>query len=123
MYRALLLSLAMVAGCGTPYPPEVERQDAALCQSHGAVPNTNAFNDCMARLMAVRDKPVQERNKALEAAVTAAAVIGAVAVVANNPKYFKVNARYSGNCPTPESLDSAGRRCGRRAASYRPGGY
>ncbi len=30
---------------------------------------------------------------------------------------------YSGNCPTPESLDAAGRRCGLRSAASRPGGY
>lgn len=29
----------------------------------------------------------------------------------------------SGNCPTPDSLDSAGRRCGARSAASRPGGY
>ncbi len=30
---------------------------------------------------------------------------------------------YTGNCPTPESLDAAGRRCGARSAASRPGGY
>lgn len=30
---------------------------------------------------------------------------------------------YNGNCPTPESLDAAGRRCGLRSAASRPGGY
>lgn len=30
---------------------------------------------------------------------------------------------YTGNCPTPESLDAAGRRCGGRSAASRPGGY
>lgn len=30
---------------------------------------------------------------------------------------------YTGNCPTPDSLDSAGRRCGARSAASRPGGY
>lgn len=30
---------------------------------------------------------------------------------------------YTGNCPTPESLDSAGRRCGARSAASKPGGY
>lgn len=30
---------------------------------------------------------------------------------------------YAGNCPTPDSRDSAGRRCGRRSASSRPGGF
>lgn len=29
---------------------------------------------------------------------------------------------YSGNCPTPDSLDSAGRRCGARSAASRAGG-
>jgi hypothetical protein len=30
---------------------------------------------------------------------------------------------YTGNCPTPDSYDSAGRRCGRRSAASKPGGY
>ncbi|MBY5831891.1 hypothetical protein HFN47_22450 [Rhizobium leguminosarum] len=30
---------------------------------------------------------------------------------------------YTGNCPTPESIDTAGRRCGARSAASRPGGY
>lgn len=30
---------------------------------------------------------------------------------------------YTGNCPTPDSLDAAGRRCGARSAASRPGGY
>lgn len=30
---------------------------------------------------------------------------------------------YTGNCPTPESLDTSGRRCGARSAASRPGGY
>jgi hypothetical protein len=30
---------------------------------------------------------------------------------------------YTGNCPTPESLDAAGHRCGARSAASRPGGY
>lgn len=30
---------------------------------------------------------------------------------------------YTGNCPTPESIDAAGRRCGGRSAASRPGGY
>ncbi|QAS80173.1 hypothetical protein CO657_19780 [Rhizobium acidisoli] len=30
---------------------------------------------------------------------------------------------YTGNCPMPESLDAAGRRCGARSAASRPGGY
>lgn len=32
------------------------------------------------------------------------------------------NGRGSGNCDNPNDLDSSGRRCGRRAASERPGG-
>ncbi|GEM_PF-1671457 len=30
---------------------------------------------------------------------------------------------YTGNCPTPDSLDAAGRRCGARSAASRTGGY
>ncbi len=30
---------------------------------------------------------------------------------------------YTGNCPTPDSLDAAGNRCGARSAASRPGGY
>ena len=30
---------------------------------------------------------------------------------------------YPGNCPCPESRDKAGRRCGKRSAYYRRGGY
>lgn len=30
---------------------------------------------------------------------------------------------YTGNCPTPDSYDAAGRRCGARSAASRPGGY
>lgn len=30
---------------------------------------------------------------------------------------------YTGNCPTPDSLDAAGRRCGARSAASRSGGY
>jgi len=30
---------------------------------------------------------------------------------------------YMGNCPTPDSYDSAGRRCGARSAASRAGGY
>lgn len=30
---------------------------------------------------------------------------------------------YTGNCPTPDSLDAAGRRCGARSAASRAGGY
>lgn len=30
---------------------------------------------------------------------------------------------YTGNCPTPESYDAAGRRCGARSAASKPGGY
>ena len=31
--------------------------------------------------------------------------------------------QYTDNCPTPESLDAAGRRCGARSAASRAGGY
>jgi hypothetical protein len=30
---------------------------------------------------------------------------------------------YTGNCPTPESIAADGKRCGRRSAASRPGGY
>jgi hypothetical protein len=30
---------------------------------------------------------------------------------------------YSGNCPTPESIAADGKRCGKRSAAYRDGGY
>ncbi|MFE3839528.1 hypothetical protein [Pseudogemmobacter sonorensis] len=30
---------------------------------------------------------------------------------------------YPGNCPCPENRDSAGRRCGKRSAYSKPGGY
>jgi len=30
---------------------------------------------------------------------------------------------YPGSCPCPENLDRAGRRCGKRSAYSRPGGY
>ena len=32
-------------------------------------------------------------------------------------------ADYPGNCPCPYNTDRAGRRCGRRSAYSRPGGY
>lgn len=32
-------------------------------------------------------------------------------------------ASYSGNCPCPYNADRAGRRCGKRSAYSRPGGY
>lgn len=32
-------------------------------------------------------------------------------------------ASYPGNCPCPYNVDRAGRRCGRRSAYSRPGGY
>lgn len=32
-------------------------------------------------------------------------------------------ARYSGNCPCPYSTTSNGRRCGKRSAYSKPGGY
>jgi hypothetical protein len=35
----------------------------------------------------------------------------------------RVSSAYPGNCPTPESRDSAGRRCGKRSAASRPNGY
>lgn len=31
--------------------------------------------------------------------------------------------QYQGNCPCPYNLDRAGRRCGKRSAYSRPGGY
>ena len=36
--------------------------------------------------------------------------------------YFTPESSFSGNCDYPDQLDSAGRRCGGRAASVRPGG-
>jgi hypothetical protein len=30
---------------------------------------------------------------------------------------------YPGNCPCPWNADRAGRRCGKRSAYFRPGGY
>jgi hypothetical protein len=30
---------------------------------------------------------------------------------------------YSGNCPCPYNLDRAGRKCGKRSAYSKPGGY
>ena len=35
---------------------------------------------------------------------------------------FTPESSFSGNCDYPDQLDSAGRRCGGRAASVRPGG-
>jgi hypothetical protein len=32
-------------------------------------------------------------------------------------------ASYSGNCPCPYNTDRAGRRCGKRSAYSKPGGY
>lgn len=32
-------------------------------------------------------------------------------------------AMYPGNCPCPYNVDRAGRRCGRRSAYSKPGGY
>ena len=44
----------------------------------------------------------------------------------NQIKIFMINeslASYPGNCPCPYFTDKAGRKCGKRSAYSRPGGY
>lgn len=44
--------------------------------------------------------------------------------VTETPQVASDTARiYSGNCPTPDSVDAAGKRCGDRSAASRAGGY
>lgn len=46
------------------------------------------------------------------------------AYAASSPNYPSTPSHtYVGNCPTPDSYDAAGRRCGGRSAASRPGGY
>lgn len=46
------------------------------------------------------------------------------AYATSSPNYASTPSRtYVGNCPTPDSYDAAGRRCGGRSAASRPGGY
>lgn len=51
-----------------------------------------------------------------------------MSVMAQDPSFGGLSSTtsgrtYSGNCPTPESLDAAGRRCGARSAASKAGGY
>lgn len=41
----------------------------------------------------------------------------------NTAPNFGTGSGYTGNCPTPDSIAADGKRCGKRAASERPGGY
>lgn len=43
--------------------------------------------------------------------------------VAGSYPSYSSGRTYTGNCPTPDSLDAAGHRCGARSAASRPGGY
>lgn len=69
---------------------------------------------------------VQQQNQAAAALVAVAIVGTAVAVCANNncggPTYPSYRS-YPGNCQYEWQYDSAGHRCGKRAASARPGGW
>ncbi len=44
-------------------------------------------------------------------------------LVGSGSASYRMSRSYTGNCPTPDSLDAAGRRCGARSAASRPGGY
>lgn len=69
---------------------------------------------------------VQQQNQAAAALVAVAIVGTAIAVCANNncggPSYPSYRS-YPGNCQYEWQYDSAGRRCGKRAASARAGGW
>lgn len=74
-------------------------------------------NDAVAELGASRDL-----------AGTTASASNTGAATTSSPLYSAIGSgnsqrTYTGNCPTPESLDAAGRRCGARSAASRPGGY
>lgn len=102
----LLIAALSLGGCETPYGPVEHDEDEARCKASG-YQSGQPFTDCMQFLFTQRD--VQARNNRL---------LGTPVIV---PTYSPPPA-YRGNCPTPDSLDSRGRRCGKRAASYRPGG-
>ena len=76
---------ASIAGCQTPYTPEVHAEDDAKCRSVGHVPGTAGYNDCMAMNYAIRDHRTAQRNQAVAALALGALAVTAVAVAANNP--------------------------------------
>jgi hypothetical protein len=55
---------------------------------------------------------------------TAASVVSSQSIATTSLGIGGYTSRqYTGNCPTPESIDAAGKRCGARSAASRPGGY
>lgn len=73
-------------------------------------------------------------NRLVIAAATAVLVLGATLAQAAPPakmtdaqvrrEIIKESlAQYPGSCPCPYNVDRGGRRCGRRSAYSRPGGY
>lgn len=62
--------------------------------------------------------PAAEGNKTKEV-LTEAAIVAAI--IAGSIAFYRANAK--GPCACPEDTDRAGRRCGRRSAHDKPGGY
>ncbi|SIQ57796.1 hypothetical protein SAMN05880582_102189 [Rhizobium sp. RU20A] len=135
---ALAASLCLIlAGCTTT---EAELQKnpkgvskAALCRTFVETPDQYLRGQVAAELVRRKIEPmscfdmVQQQNQAAAALVAVALVGTAVAVCANNncggTSYPSYTPSYQGNCQYEWQYDAAGRRCGRRAASARPGGW
>ncbi|AOF94069.1 hypothetical protein BSY16_4069 (plasmid) [Sinorhizobium sp. RAC02] len=129
---ATFLSCALM-GCATSYsefrknPHKVSK--AALCRTFIETRDQGYLIDLTAELARRGINPlechqmVQQQNQAAAAVVGLALIGTAVAVCANNNCGRPYYPAYSGSCQYEWQYDSRGRRCGRRAASYRAGGW
>lgn len=123
---SLTVTAALLCGCATPYTPQMRLADSNQCQAMGSGPGAATYAACMDTRKWARDEEQKAKSKQVAAALLVGAlVVGGVAVAANNPGYFGGGStpRYRGNCQYSWQYDAAGRRCGNRAASVRPGGY
>lgn len=102
---------------------------AALCRTFIETREQNYLIDLTTELARRGINPlechqmVQQQNQAAAAVIGLALIGTAVAVCANNNCGGPYYPSYSGNCQYSWQYDSRGRRCGRRAADQRAGGW
>lgn len=84
-----ILACGSMAGCQTEYGAAAIKYDGDKCSALGYQRNTPDYTNCMGALYAGRQQQTARQNQLLAAAIVGAAVVGTVAVAANNGPYYR----------------------------------
>lgn len=131
-YLHLIYVLGIVTGCGTP--TMIQQPDNAILAEappltilqNGYIHAPYSENSNPVILQPTPPNPYGAAPIASVAPYRPAPFLSANTATYRSPisSYSSTSSRiYTGNCPTPDSYDAAGRRCGARSAASRVGGY